>query len=454
MNTHYLKHGPSHGQFIFDFVHTPYSDLPVWKRFIAQYSLAGFELGFQLVGFTAMCALPVMTYLSVAPGVLSGIIAVWSISEWLFLFWSKRWIGELERHRPMPCLDPKRRMALAKKVADHVDLEKALPLWSKTSAVQDKGLPSWSIFDEQKLQPLDGSQTSVLHREACRNESLSLEMFRPTLEPLVHKPKPLTFYVLMRGYIYMVESKLKCLGLKKYTSGNINCWKYQPAQEASAQPIIFIHGVGCGPGTYLSQITKLIEHHPNRNIYVLELPCIVASTFSDIPTMDEILASVDDFFVENSLQQCSFIGHSYGTIVCTWLNYHRPHYIADLTLVDPVCFNLFESQVLNKVSYQKPSCFAHDLFLYLIFRDPLLASIFSRNFWWHQNILFPEDIKIRTNVYISDLDWIIDAPAIIRYLQHQLAVNPNPNISIHIIHMAHCEYIFNSDVLDAICLNT
>ncbi|KAJ9088165.1 hypothetical protein DSO57_1025830 [Entomophthora muscae] len=452
MNPNLLKHGPSQGQDMLDFAHAPYSDLPVWKRLIAQYSIAGIEVGFRLAGYAAMCAIPVMAYLRVAPSVLSGIIAVWSISEWLFLFWSKRWIEELERRRPMPFLDPERRMKLARKVADHVDLEKALPLWSKSSTVQAKEWLAWAFFDKLKLRPAEEKQLSILQGETHRSEELqTVEMLCPTLDPLVYIPKPLIFYALVRACKYTMESNLNHIGLKKHKGEYINYWKYQSVQEATASPIIFIHGVGLGPGVYINHIHKLIEHHPNRDIYALELPCIMVGSFSDLPTMDEILASVDDFFAENRLQQCSFIGHSYGTIVCTWLNYHRPKYIANLTLVDPVCFNLFESQLIKKCLYQGPSCFIHGFSLHVVFRDPLLASVLSRNFWWHQNNLFPDDIKAKTNVYLSDMDWIIDTLAVVNYLKLQLAVNPNPNVHIHMLHMAHGEYLFNSDVLDAIC---
>ncbi|KAJ9088163.1 hypothetical protein DSO57_1025828 [Entomophthora muscae] len=196
---------------------------------------------------------------------------------------------------------------------------------------------------------------------------------------------------------------------------------------------------------------KLVDLYPNRQIYALELPCIIVGTFSKIPTMDEILGSIDEFFAECDLKRCSFIAHSYGTIVCTWLSYHRPQYISKLTLVDPVCFNLLQSRFLQKCIYQQPSCFAHGISLFLIFRDPLLASIFSRNFWWHQNNLFPEDIKVPTDVYLPDLDWIIDTPKVFKYLQNRLAAAPHPNVKVHMLNVAHSEYLFNAKGLAKIC---
>lgn len=184
---------------------------------------------------------------------------------------------------------------------------------------------------------------------------------------------------------------------------------------------MFIHGVGFGPGAYASQMQRLVELHSDRQIYALELPFIIVGTFSGIPLMDEVLASIDALFLENGLKEASFIAHSFGTVVCTLLSSHRPHYIKKLTLVDPVCFNLVQSQFIQKCLYQPPSCFAHDLMQFFILRDPLIASLFSRNFWWHTCSLFPDDIKVPTNVYLPHLDWIINAPKVFLYFQKRLS---------------------------------
>ncbi len=43
-----------------------------------------------------------------------------------------------------------------------------------------------------------------------------------------------------------------------------------------------------------------------------------------------------------------------------------------------------------------------------------------RNFWWLENVLFLEDLGIKTTVWLSSYDFIIDAQATFSYLQGRI----------------------------------
>jgi len=106
-----------------------------------------------------------------------------------------------------------------------------------------------------------------------------------------------------------------------------------------------------------------------------------------------------------------FIGHSYGTIVTTWVMKQRPSLISGVILIDPVCFLLFLPKVIKSFVYSTPNSFIEHVIHYFLSRDIHVASTLTRHFWWWENILWTDDIPPRLKksmaIFLSGHDFIV-----------------------------------------------
>jgi len=181
-------------------------------------------------------------------------------------------------------------------------------------------------------------------------------------------------------------------------------------------PVFLVHGIGIGVTMYLKLINSIRKQDPDRTIIILDLPHISLKRVSEIPSMEETLAAIDYIFTRHGLTTCSWFGHSYGSIVTAWVVKERPKYVQRVCLVDPVCFALWEPDLIRNFLYNpNPKGPIHHLAQFFVAQDLLVAATLFRNFWWLQNILFPDDLHVPTHVYYSRHDWIIDSEATYEY---------------------------------------
>lgn len=181
-----------------------------------------------------------------------------------------------------------------------------------------------------------------------------------------------------------------------------------------------VHGIGIGVAMYLKMIKAIVAQDPERPVFIFELPHISLKIVDHVPTMEETIESMDEIFRRHKLKSCSWLAHSYGTIVTTWALKERPKYINKLSYVDPVCFALWEPDLIFNFLYRKPPGAIHRLMQFFVAQDLLVSYTLFRNFWWLENILFPDDLHCPTQVYLSSHDFIIDSSRIHDYLQTQV----------------------------------
>lgn len=202
----------------------------------------------------------------------------------------------------------------------------------------------------------------------------------------------------------------------------LSYWIYNGSESnetkrSTKPPVFMVYGIGIGVTMYLKVINALRKKHPDRTIVVLDLPHISLKLVHEIPSLTLTLESIDNIFKKHKLTTCSWLGHSYGSIITAWVVKLRPEYIEKVSLVDPVCFALWEPDLIRNFLYNSnPIGPIHHLAQYFVARDLLVASTLFRHFWWLQNILFPDDLKWDCYVYFSQYDWIIDSYGIKRYL--------------------------------------
>jgi len=175
---------------------------------------------------------------------------------------------------------------------------------------------------------------------------------------------------------------------------------------------------------YVSLVKSIRQLHPSRPVFILELPHISLKVFHSVPSHDETVSAMDFIFERHGLhgRNCSFIAHSYGSIVAAWILKQRPNYISKLCMVDPVCFTLWEPDLIYNFLYRVPSKPIERLCQFFVAQDMLVAFTLFRNFWWLQNILFPEDLKILqdSSVFVSSHDFIINASEVHGYLKDRM----------------------------------
>ncbi|KAG4072329.1 hypothetical protein HA402_004261 [Bradysia odoriphaga] len=296
---------------------------------------------------------------------------------------------------------------------------------------------SWAFFNKLKSN-LTRNEVHELHAimEIClkqdpsaaalRNEDTEirkpLEFMRLNLDPIVFQHKPLIAYMVISlmqlyGLIF-----LYFIGFVHYNCqprSTLSYWIYNgnKSKPSTKPPVFLVYGIGIGATMYLKVINAIRIKDPDRTIVVLDLPHISLKLVHQIPSLPQTLEAIDNIFKKHELKACSWLGHSYGSIITAWVIKSRPAFIHKVNLVDPVCFALWEPDLIRNFLYNpNPIGPIHHLAQYFVAKDLLVASTLFRHFWWLQNILFPDDLTWESHVYFSQYDWIIDSSAIKSYL--------------------------------------
>ncbi|KAJ9077826.1 hypothetical protein DSO57_1012864 [Entomophthora muscae] len=254
-------------------------------------------------------------------------------------------------------------------------------------------------------------------------------------DPMVVQHKPLMVYMAIWTLQAAGYAMLLAMGFKRLHCKGMNYWLYQPKTTSNEAPAFFIHGIGIGLVMYCNMVRQLVVKKPNRPVILLELPNVGVSLSGAVPSMDQTLCAVDSILKSHSFSQCTFVGHSYGTLIAAWIAKHRPNLVARLVLIDPVCFLVWEPSLIYNFLYSKPMSFTQFMCQFYVSNDMYVSHTLRRHFWWFENNLFPEFLTtFKTKVFLAERDYIIDAPFINDYLKRAtdpayVDVTQFPNIS-------------------------
>merc|ERR1712194_93372 len=114
-----------------------------------------------------------------------------------------------------------------------------------------------------------------------------------------------------------------------------------------------------------------------------------------------------------------FIGHSYGTFVCSWCRkYLGPSIVRKMALLDPVCFQVLRVwiTVCGSATFRDAQNLTDAVISYFVFRE--LHTVFALS-WihWQTSELFPEETPANhTLVQLMGNDSIVPAQTVRRYL--------------------------------------
>ena len=136
----------------------------------------------------------------------------------------------------------------------------------------------------------------------------------------------------------------------------------------------------------------------------------------DVPSSAEMVACLRDMLASWGKPVAHFVGHSFGSLLVAWMVLREPSMVSMATFMDPVCFLLIKPDVCFNFMYREPETPTQLLIHYFVSRELYIAHSLSRNFFWNQNLLWPEDLLCPALVVLSGQDSIVPAHSVRRYL--------------------------------------
>ncbi|KAI0241866.1 hypothetical protein L0F63_004358 [Massospora cicadina] len=367
-------------------------------------------------------------------GLVKLILVLWCLGEvGFFMYW--RWRMRIPFRRKPCAMSFEERAQVCRRLMDNVDdMYDMLTRWLVEQPTAKLHLESfrewivWMLFDKEegaltsdeegqlnKLMPLIGQSFQHHIPHSLQKRIVSM---RPSIDTMPKQPKPLLGHLLIKTIHELGFWKLRSFGFRRNTELGLSYWHlWGDSQEP---PIVYIHGIGIGFFFYLAKLKEMSECHKRREVVLLELPHISMDIASTILDHDQTLTAIDAIFKRHRFKKVSLVAHSYGTVLASWVMRTRPHYLCRLTLVDPVCFCVWDSTLARNFLYAKPLSFIHDLTLFFVARDPLINHTVSRELYWYESVLYPEDIVVPATIFLSTFDWVVDATRCYRYLNQRL----------------------------------
>lgn len=168
----------------------------------------------------------------------------------------------------------------------------------------------------------------------------SLSSFRPMCFYLGIEIVYLVKHLLMLGAGFKAGSHC---GYNYYTRG-LNSSQSESSNEQNS-PILFIHGVGLGLLPYITFLLRLAAtDHP---VIAVESSHLGMRWVENIPSEDEVVDVIVEILNRLELQSTAVVAHSYGTFMASRLVQRLPHRVQSLVLIDPVCFIMFDGEILG-----------------------------------------------------------------------------------------------------------
>lgn len=267
------------------------------------------------------------------------------------------------------------------------------------------------------------------------SEEEKLTCVRFNLEPLRFRHKPLIFYIVTHGTRFYVTKALKELGFsynppqdpEKSLGYFFRPGNPPTSKDTSEQtPLVFVHGVG-GISYYFNLI-KEIGNKSEAPIILLDLPFISLQVSDHIPSIVDQVKSVCNILNENigEHKKATFVGHSFGSLILSWMVQSHPDRVANCVFLDPICFQLHLRNILFNFHFQRvdesiqkgkrwENPFSAGSFINMAGTEMHTNNAMLRHFWWATNALWPADLEaksIPTSVMVSEHDEIVPSAEI------------------------------------------
>ncbi|KAJ3134706.1 hypothetical protein HK100_003350 [Physocladia obscura] len=348
---------------------------------------------------------------------------------------------------------PERRK-IWKRILKHKNLEHFLFAWfywsdSKIRLVQSEygflrrdnfaDWLAWSLFSESSYENLVGnranSKVSEIEEVIESVEKKLGIVFQPGRNPKISAvtlnhnivdayPKPLIFYVVMKGLEIVERIFLRKFGFRRvsetkndtlsywiHTSASKNKLGDQNTQQNSTIPLVFIHGIGVGLFQYLSFASFLVKTQ-NRPIFLIELPYVSMRLKEKVPTPKQTVQEIERILDSYGYQKAHVVGHSWGTAVVSWMIKYST-FTASAVLLDPIVFFVTLPDLAFNFVHRIPGyntvARANEYLLHsMCARELHISMTISRKFRWNENLLWPEELPEHHFVVGARQDMLLD----------------------------------------------
>ncbi|KAG2445181.1 hypothetical protein HYH02_008649 [Chlamydomonas schloesseri] len=205
------------------------------------------------------------------------------------------------------------------------------------------------------------------------------------------------------------------------------------AAASQSAPLLFLHGVGLGLLPYLNFLLQLTSL--GRPVVAVEVRHLSMRACFEVPEEDEIVDWVCAALDRHGLPKVHAVAHSYGTFMASRLVQRRRGAVASLTLLDPVCFIMYNGKLIYNFVYRNP--FAGASFLtWFIARDLAHSVSVSRRFYWSLLNLWPDQLPDHTLVAMGARDELVPVPEVLAMLE----AHPDTRVLLH-RHHRHADFI-------------
>lgn len=210
------------------------------------------------------------------------------------------------------------------------------------------------------------------------------------------------------------------------------------SKQKSPLPVVFIHGVGFGLLPYLHLIkelmtTLLLSTSPERGgitVMAIEIPHVALRLCWKAASIDQVAEAAHQAVMAHGHEKACFVGHSYGTFVCSRICQKYPEAVGSVVVIDPVTMLICHPQLLYNFIYKSISVrrlFSVnggllDALRLLISRDLTISHAFCRRLHWGEVMLWPEDLPENSLVVLSGKDDLVPS----QYVMAQLKEAQHP----------------------------
>jgi pimeloyl-ACP methyl ester carboxylesterase len=216
---------------------------------------------------------------------------------------------------------------------------------------------------------------------------------------------------------------------------------WRPHTSKTRHPIVFLHGIGIGLYPYLEFLSRInnpaeasLSKHEKNNyqddgqIGVLMIEILPISFRMTAPALrkEEFLKELTIILSHHKIDHFTLVAHSYGTMLTTQLMHSKlaPR-ISNIILIDPVCLLLHLPDTAYNFTRRQPREANEWQLWYFACTDPDIAHMLARRSFWHENIMWREDIEkftdkgIKVSIFLGGRDCIVNAAAIWTYLTNR-----------------------------------
>jgi pimeloyl-ACP methyl ester carboxylesterase len=273
---------------------------------------------------------------------------------------------------------------------------------------------AWGVFGKYLFELSDENRNTLREILAFAKERYpALRNLKPgfneqvkhcaiSFEPVPYLHRPLLLYVL-NGVSEMIYNAivLRMHGFQFLEAEGLNYWirEGSNATDPSLPPLLVLHGISPGWSMYYLLIKAFAE---DRTVILADLDAIkLKSMFFFMPSMQQFTASLLIILRRHRIDKVSIIGHSFGSITAAWLLNKHADRVAHVTLLDPVSLLLFLPDCVQKFVYANPKTMVEWILFYFASREITISYALHRNFIWHTNILWLEDIPKHIGVVVG-----------------------------------------------------